>query len=96
MYFLDLVSIRYIILCLTDITFSLTLISECGITDDIDSSAVLNLDLDSFLATVTVPPPVRTASTLELTSEQINSFIIPPPPPAPIVTETIVSMELCK
>lgn len=42
---------------------------------------VLSLDLDAFLATMTVPPPLRTASTLELTSEQINSFIIPPPPP---------------
>ncbi|XP_075228103.1 uncharacterized protein LOC142328284 [Lycorma delicatula] len=48
---------------------------------------VLSLDLDAFLATMTVPPPLRTASTLELTSEQINSFIIPPPPPPTDIPE---------
>ncbi|XP_054270048.1 uncharacterized protein LOC128991297 isoform X2 [Macrosteles quadrilineatus] len=59
---------------------------------DLESKDVLNLDLDSFLATVTVPPPQRTGSCLELTSEQINSFIIPPPPPAP--PETDIHLDL--
>uniref|UniRef100_A0A1B6M6W8 FERM and PDZ domain-containing protein 4 n=1 Tax=Graphocephala atropunctata TaxID=36148 RepID=A0A1B6M6W8_9HEMI len=60
----------------------------------LESKDVLNLDLDSFLATVTVPPPQRTSSTLELTSEQINSFIIPPPPPVPPASDIEVEPPL--
>ncbi|KAK7869046.1 hypothetical protein R5R35_002991 [Gryllus longicercus] len=42
----------------------------------------LNLDFEAFLATVTVPPPTQqTAPSVELTPEEIMSFIIPPPPP---------------
>ncbi|XP_039287999.1 uncharacterized protein LOC111046332 isoform X3 [Nilaparvata lugens] len=59
--------------------------------DSLPEKDVLSLDLDSFLATMTVPPPLRTGSTLELTSEQINSFIIPPPPPPSDIPETVPS-----
>ncbi|XP_023725676.1 uncharacterized protein LOC111867727 isoform X2 [Cryptotermes secundus] len=41
----------------------------------------LNLDFEAFLATVTVPPPTeRAPPSVELTPEEISSFIIPPPP----------------
>ncbi|KAJ9585424.1 hypothetical protein L9F63_002771, partial [Diploptera punctata] len=41
----------------------------------------LNLDFEAFLATVTVPPPTHQAApSVELTPEEISSFIIPPPP----------------
>ncbi|XP_069677377.1 uncharacterized protein [Periplaneta americana] len=41
----------------------------------------LNLDFEAFLATVTVPPPTQQAPpSVELTPEEISSFIIPPPP----------------
>jgi hypothetical protein len=41
----------------------------------------LNLDFEAFLATVTVPPPTQQAApSVELTPEEISSFIIPPPP----------------
>jgi hypothetical protein len=41
----------------------------------------LNLDFEAFLATVTVPPPTEQAPpSVELTPEEISSFIIPPPP----------------
>lgn len=68
-------------------------VSNPRIIIGLESKDVLAMDLDSFLATVTVPPPQRTASTLELTSEQINSFIIPPPPPVPPATDIEASHE---
>lgn len=38
-------------------------------------------DLEEFLASVTVPPPtLKVTPSVELTPEEINSFIIPPPP----------------
>ncbi|XP_044756049.1 uncharacterized protein LOC123314773 isoform X2 [Coccinella septempunctata] len=38
-------------------------------------------DLEKFLERVTVPPPtLRVTPSVELTPEEINSFIIPPPP----------------
>ncbi|XP_045467431.1 uncharacterized protein LOC123675910 isoform X2 [Harmonia axyridis] len=38
-------------------------------------------DLEKFLASVTVPPPtLKVTPSVELTPEEINSFIIPPPP----------------
>ncbi|KAL3278442.1 hypothetical protein HHI36_013763 [Cryptolaemus montrouzieri] len=38
-------------------------------------------DLEKFLASVTVPPPMlKITPSVELTPEEINSFIIPPPP----------------
>nr|CAD7394722.1 unnamed protein product [Timema cristinae] len=47
----------------------------------IDNFLDLNLDLEAFLATVTVPPPSHQAApSVELTPEEIMSFIIPPPP----------------
>lgn len=53
----------------------------------------MNLDLESFLATMTIPPPPHTNGRPEekqanvLTSEEISSFIIPPPPPKAAVIE---------
>jgi len=56
----------------------------------------MSLDLESFLATMTIPPPPPTQQTSNdgrpeekrsnavLTSEEISSFIIPPPPPKPV------------
>lgn len=52
----------------------------------------MSLDLESFLATMTIPPPPpqqtsgdgrpeEKRSNAVLTSEEISSFIIPPPPP---------------
>ncbi|XP_066998729.2 uncharacterized protein [Anabrus simplex] len=56
-------------------------------TPDVDQNHVvmpgldLNLDFEAFLATVTVPPPTQQAApAVELTPEEIMSFIIPPPP----------------
>ncbi|XP_063233819.1 uncharacterized protein LOC134537383 isoform X2 [Bacillus rossius redtenbacheri] len=47
----------------------------------LDNFLDLNLDLEAFLATVTVPPPTHQAApSVELTPEEIMSFIIPPPP----------------
>jgi len=56
----------------------------------------MSLDLESFLATMTIPPPplIQTSgdgrpeekrSNVVLTSEEISSFIIPPPPPKAVV-----------
>lgn len=56
----------------------------------------MSLDLESFLATMTIPPPplLQTSgdgrpeekrSNVVLTSEEISSFIIPPPPPKAVV-----------
>lgn len=40
-----------------------------------------NLDLEEFLASVTVPPPTQKITpAVELTPEEIMSYIIPPPP----------------
>lgn len=40
-----------------------------------------NLDLEEFLASVTVPPPTQKVTpAVELTPEEIMSYIIPPPP----------------
>lgn len=40
-----------------------------------------NVDLEEFLASVTVPPPIQKATpAVELTPEEIMSYIIPPPP----------------
>ncbi|KAB0790792.1 hypothetical protein PPYR_15302 [Photinus pyralis] len=40
-----------------------------------------NIDLEEFLASVTVPPPIQKVTpAVELTPEEIMSFIIPPPP----------------
>lgn len=53
----------------------------------------MSLDLESFLATMTIPPPPQANGRPEekranvLTSEEISSFIIPPPPPKPAVVE---------
>ncbi|KAF5288111.1 hypothetical protein FQA39_LY15498 [Lamprigera yunnana] len=40
-----------------------------------------NIDLEEFIASVTVPPPIQKVTpSVELTPEEIMSFIIPPPP----------------
>ncbi|KAI4458605.1 membrane associated guanylate kinase-related [Holotrichia oblita] len=40
-----------------------------------------NLDLEEFLASVTIPPPMQKVTpAVELTPEEIMSYIIPPPP----------------
>ncbi|KAK9730545.1 FERM central domain [Popillia japonica] len=40
-----------------------------------------NLDLEEFLASVTIPPPMQKITpAVELTPEEIMSYIIPPPP----------------
>lgn len=57
---------------------------------------LMSLDLESFLATMTIPPPPlqqasgdgrpeEKRSNAVLTSEEISSFIIPPPPPKAVV-----------
>ncbi|XP_050428155.1 uncharacterized protein LOC126838085 isoform X2 [Adelges cooleyi] len=51
-----------------------------------NNPGLMNLDLESFLATMTIPPPPQANGKAAekqanvLTSEQISSFIIPPPP----------------
>ncbi|XP_025410500.1 FERM and PDZ domain-containing protein 4 isoform X3 [Sipha flava] len=58
-----------------------------------NNTSLMNLDLESFLATMTIPPPPLTNGRPEekqanvLTSEEISSFIIPPPPPKATVVE---------
>lgn len=63
---------------------------------------LMSLDLESFLATMTIPPPPRTCNGRSeevhanvLTSEEISSFIIPPPPPkaAAAITATTTSVK---
>lgn len=50
-----------------------------------------NLDLEEFLASVTVPPPTQKVTpAVELTPEEIMSYIIPPPPD---ILETIVNND---
>lgn len=45
------------------------------------ADVVQELDLEEFLASVTVPPPTqKTTPAVELTPEEIMSYIIPPPP----------------
>ncbi|XP_050521088.1 FERM and PDZ domain-containing protein 4 isoform X2 [Daktulosphaira vitifoliae] len=64
-----------------------------------NNSNLMNLDLESFLATMTIPPPPQTNGKQEekqgnvLTSEQISSFIIPPPPKPALQTSSIKSFE---
>lgn len=43
---------------------------------------LLSLDLEEFLASTQVapPPPITVDPSLNLTTEQISAFIIPPPP----------------
>ncbi|XP_065223815.1 FERM and PDZ domain-containing protein 4 isoform X5 [Planococcus citri] len=54
---------------------------DTALSKVLNNDKILSLDLDSFLATMTVPPPTPNAAvTSELTSTQISSFIIPPPP----------------
>lgn len=56
-----------------------------------NNTTLMNLDLESFLATMTIPPPPHTNGRPEekqanvLTSEEISSFIIPPPPPKAVI-----------
>lgn len=55
--------------------------TDTALSKVLNNDKILSLDLDSFLATMTVPPPTPNAAvTSELTSTQISSFIIPPPP----------------
>lgn len=45
------------------------------------ADSIEELDLEEFLASVTVPPPTqKTTPAVELTPEEIMSYIIPPPP----------------
>ncbi|VVC42556.1 Hypothetical protein CINCED_3A019130 [Cinara cedri] len=60
-----------------------------------NNTNLMSLDLESFLATMTIPPPPQTSNGLPeavhanvLTSEEISSFIIPPPPPKATVAAT--------
>lgn len=49
-----------------------------------------NLDLEEFLASVTVPPPTQKITpAVELTPEEIMSYIIPPPPDVNASLETL-------
>jgi len=61
---------------------------------------LMSLDLESFLATMTIPPPPlqqasgdghpeEKRSNAVLTSEEISSFIIPPPPPKAVVPPSV-------
>lgn len=51
------------------------------LSKSLTNDKLMKLDLDSFLATMTVPPPTSSSIiTCELTSKQISSFITPPPP----------------
>lgn len=61
----------------------------------------MSLDLESFLATMTIPPPPlqqtsgdgqpeEKRSNAVLTSEEISSFIIPPPPPKAVVPPSVL------
>ncbi|XP_049847284.1 uncharacterized protein LOC126299428 isoform X1 [Schistocerca gregaria] len=68
---------------------SIEVLSNSSVSDTIHSGQNeellpdldLNLDLEAFLASVTVPPPSHQATgSTELTPEEIMSFIIPPPP----------------
>lgn len=53
--------------------------ADCGFIDN--SLLSSNLDLEEFLASVTVQPPTQQVTpAVELTPEEIMSYIIPPPP----------------
>lgn len=60
----------------------------------------MSLDLESFLATMTIPPPPQTNGRTEekqanvLTSEEISSFIIPPPPPKATIVENQLKSKI--
>lgn len=57
---------------------------------DIDAS-LLNSDLEEFLASVTVLPPTQQVTpAVELTPEEIMSYIIPPPPAVQSSLENLV------
>lgn len=49
--------------------------------DDVDGKQKSNRDLEEFLRKVTIEPPTKVVTpAIELTPEEIMSFIIPPPP----------------
>ncbi|XP_060836556.1 FERM and PDZ domain-containing protein 4 isoform X1 [Rhopalosiphum padi] len=63
---------------------------------------LMSLDLESFLATMTIPPPPaqqtsgdgrpeEKRSNAVLTSEEISSFIIPPPPPKSVAPSSVIT-----
>lgn len=53
-----------------------------------------NQDLEDFLASVSVPPPIQKVTpAMELTPEEIMAYIIPPPPERLNFDENIESSE---
>lgn len=55
-----------------------------------DSPALKTLDLDKFLASVAIQPPAEQMTpAVELTPEEIVSYIIPPPPAASVFTSAL-------
>lgn len=77
------------------IIFSLDSVLDHGFKNNTN---LMSLDLESFLATMTIPPPPQTNGRLEekrasvLTSEEISSFIIPPPPPKALATKATTAI----
>lgn len=58
------------------------------------ADSIEQLDLEEFLASVTVPPPTqKTTPVVELTPEEIKSYIIPPPPNLDSSLESLTIQE---
>lgn len=69
--------------CALPVPIDVPPISFADSMDKLNKLGVLheNMDLEEFLASVTVPPPTQKATpAVELTPEEIMSYIIPPPP----------------